>query len=90
MRPRRPRLAIVMFALLLAACATPVGTTIQPSAAHLDKYNDLSALDVVTSLEKNVNEAKAAGMPFLEDMTQYVIRDVAACHLCCPHIPCFP
>lgn len=65
MRPRRPRLVIVMFALLLAACATPVGTTIQPSAAHLAKYNDLSALDVVTALEKNVNEAKAAGMPFL-------------------------
>lgn len=65
MRPRRPRLAIVMFALLLAACATPVSTTIQPSAAHLAKYNDLSALDVVTALEKNVNEAKAAGMPFL-------------------------
>ena len=65
MRPRRSRLAIVMFALLLAACTTPVSTTIQPSAAHLAKYNDLSALDVVTALEKNVNEAKAAGMPFL-------------------------
>lgn len=65
MRPSRPRLAIVMFALLLVACTTPVSTTIQPSAAHLAKYNDLSALDVVTALEKNVNEAKAAGMPFL-------------------------
>jgi hypothetical protein len=59
------RLSALLLALLLGACATPVSTAIKPSEANIAKYNDLSALDVVTALEKNVNDAKAANMPFL-------------------------
>lgn len=58
----------VLFAILvagLAGCTTPVSTNIKPSAATLSKYNDLSDLNVVTTLEKNVTEAKNANMPFL-------------------------
>ena len=65
MRSRHIQLSGAMLALLLAACATPVSTTIKPSEAHLAKYSALSALDAVTALEKNVNEAKSAGMPFM-------------------------
>ncbi len=65
MRSRQIRLAPLMLALLLAACAAPVSTTIKPSEANLAKYNDLSVLDVVTAFEKNVNDAKEADMPFL-------------------------
>jgi hypothetical protein len=59
------RPAVVLFAALIAGCATPVSTNIQPTAAHVAKYNELAALDVVSTLEKNVNDAKSAGMPFL-------------------------
>ncbi len=52
-------------AVLLAACATPVASNIKVSEAHTAKYSELSALDVVATLEKNVNEAKSANMPFL-------------------------
>lgn len=52
-------------ALFLAGCATPVSTNIKPSAAHVAKYNDLTDLNVVATLEKSVNEARAANMPFL-------------------------
>ncbi|OIR16815.1 hypothetical protein GALL_26350 [mine drainage metagenome] len=55
----------ILIALFLAGCATPVSTNIKPSAAHVAKYNDLSDLNVVATLEKSVNEAKAANMPFL-------------------------
>ncbi|BCK86379.1 hypothetical protein MIZ01_0134 [Sideroxyarcus emersonii] len=55
----------VLIALFLAGCATPVSTNIKPTAAHVAKYNDLSDLNVVATLEKSVNEAKAANMPFL-------------------------
>jgi hypothetical protein len=65
MRPNQIRLSTLMLTLLLAACATPVSTTVKPTEANLAKYNDLSALDVVTALEKNVNDAKQAGMLFL-------------------------
>jgi hypothetical protein len=50
---------------LLAGCAAPVSTNIQPSAAHVAKYNDLSDINVVAALEKNVKEARAADMSFL-------------------------
>ncbi len=53
------------FAALLAGCATPVSSNVQPSAANVDKYNDLTDINVVASLEKNVKDAQAAGMPFL-------------------------
>lgn len=59
------RPAVVLFAALIAGCATPVSTNIKPTAEQVAKYNDLSALDVVSTLEKKVNEAKEAGMPFL-------------------------
>ncbi len=49
----------------LAGCATPVSTNVQPSAANVAKYNDLSDINVVATLEKNVKDAKAADMPFL-------------------------
>jgi hypothetical protein len=55
----------VLIALFLAGCATSVSTNIKPTSANVAKYNELSALDVVTTLEKNVNEAKSANMPFL-------------------------
>jgi hypothetical protein len=55
----------ILAALLLFGCATPVSTNIKPSAEHVAKYNDLPAVSVVASLEKNVNEAKSANMPFL-------------------------
>jgi hypothetical protein len=55
----------VLIALFLAGCATSVSTNIKPTSESVAKYNELSALDVVTTLEKNVNEAKSANMPFL-------------------------
>ncbi len=55
----------LVFAALLAGCATPVSTNVQPSAAHVAKYNELSDINVVATLEKNVNDARAADMPFL-------------------------
>lgn len=59
------RVPAILFAALLAACAAPVSTNIKASAASVNKYNNLSDLDVVATLEKNVNDAKAANMPFL-------------------------
>jgi hypothetical protein len=52
-------------AALLAGCATPVSTNIQPTAASLAKYGDMTDINIVAALEKNVNDAKAADMPFL-------------------------
>jgi hypothetical protein len=65
MRSRQIHISAVMLALLLAGCATSVSTSIKPSEANISKYSELSALDMVTALEKNVNDAKNAGMPFL-------------------------
>ncbi len=59
------RILCVLCALFLAGCTTPVSTNIKPSAEHVAKYNDLSDLDVVATLEKNVNDARNANMPFL-------------------------
>ena len=64
MHKRHLALSGLTFALLLAGCATPVSTAIQPTQASIAKYSTLSALDVVTALEKNVNDAKASGMNF--------------------------
>ncbi|MEQ1915520.1 MAG: hypothetical protein ABL856_02220 [Gallionella sp.] len=64
MHKRHLALSGLTLALLLAGCATPVSTTIQPTQANIAKYSTLSALDVVTALEKNVNDAKASGMNF--------------------------
>lgn len=55
----------VLFTLFLAGCVTPVSNNIKPSAAAVAKYSDLSDLNVVATLEKNVNDAKNADMPFL-------------------------
>ena len=59
------RILCVLCALFLAGCTTPVSTNIKPSAEHVAKYNDLPDLDVVATLEKNVNDARKANMPFL-------------------------
>ncbi len=64
----------VLLAMLLAGCATSVSHNVKPSAAQVAKYNELSALDVVATLEKNVNEAKSANMPFL---APHYYRDAA-------------
>lgn len=65
MRSRQIHISAVMLALLLAGCATSVSTSLKPSEANIAKYNELSALDMVTALEKNVSDAKNSGMPFL-------------------------
>lgn len=55
----------VLFVLFLAGCVAPVSTNIKPSPANVAKYNELSDLNVVATLEKNVNDARNASMPFL-------------------------
>ena len=55
----------IILVALLAGCVSPVGTNIQPTAASVAKYNDLTDINVVATLEKKVKEAKAADMPFL-------------------------
>lgn len=55
----------VLFVLFLAGCATPVSNSIKASEAQIARYSNLSALEVVAALEKNVNEAMSANMPFL-------------------------
>jgi hypothetical protein len=59
------RILFVLGSLILAGCAIPVSTNIKPSPAHVAKYNELSDLNVVASLEKNVNDARNTNMPFL-------------------------
>jgi uncharacterized coiled-coil protein SlyX len=61
----RIRILLVLCPIFLAGCAVPVSTNIKPSPAHVAKYNELSDLDVVAALEKNVNDARSANMPFL-------------------------
>ncbi|MDH2917930.1 MAG: hypothetical protein PXX73_01865 [Sideroxydans sp.] len=58
------RLSTLLIALLLTACAAPVKIAVQANDAQLAKYKELSALDIVSALEKNVAEAKTEGMPF--------------------------
>ncbi|HEY5993891.1 MAG TPA: hypothetical protein VIU46_04735 [Gallionellaceae bacterium] len=65
MQVRRIFSISLIFTALLAGCATPVSTNIQPSAANVAKYSDLSDINVVAALEKNVKDAKASDMPFL-------------------------
>jgi hypothetical protein len=59
------RILCVLCALVLVGCTTPVSTNIKPSAEHVAKYSDLSDLNIVATLEKNVNDARKANMPFL-------------------------
>lgn len=59
------RMVGVLFALSLAGCVMPVSNHVKVSATQIAKYHDLPALDVVATLEKNVNEARSADMPFL-------------------------
>src|SRR5674476_772405 len=54
-----------LLSLLLAGCAADVGKTVKVSDAELAKYGTLSATDAVAALEKRLNDAKAANMPFL-------------------------
>ena len=53
-----------LLSLLLAGCAANVGKTIKVSDEQLAKYGTLSATDAIAALEKRVNEAKIANMPF--------------------------
>lgn len=55
----------VLFAALLAGCATQVGNTVKATEAQIAKYSNLSPEDIVAALAKSVNEAKDANMPFL-------------------------
>lgn len=55
----------VLFAAILAGCAAPVSTNIKASEANVAKFNTLSDLAVVSTLEKNIEEARKSGMPFL-------------------------
>lgn len=59
------RITSLLVIALLAGCATPVSNNIKVSAENIAKYSDLSDLAVVTALEKNINDAKSAKMPFL-------------------------
>lgn len=59
------RISGVVLVLLSTGCATPVSTTIKASEAQIARYHNLSALEVVATLEKNVNDAQSANMPFL-------------------------
>src|SRR5450759_290125 len=54
-----------LLSLLLAGCAANVGKTIKVSDEQLAKYGTLSAADAIATLEKRINEAKNANMPFL-------------------------
>ncbi len=64
MRLNFARLSAVLIAAVLTACATPTKIAVQANDAQLAKYKDLSALDIVSALEKNVANAKADGMAF--------------------------
>lgn len=64
MRSNPIRLSTLCLALLLSACAAPVKIAVQANDAQVAKYKDLSALDIVSALEKNIADAKAEGMPF--------------------------
>jgi hypothetical protein len=58
------RLSTLLIAVLLTACAAPVKIAVQANDTQLAKYQNLSALDIVSALEKSVADAKTAGMPF--------------------------
>lgn len=55
----------VLLVMFLGGCATQASTAIKATEAQIAKYSSLSALDVVTALEKNVNDARNDNMPFL-------------------------
>lgn len=54
-----------LLGLLLTGCAANVGNSIKVSDEQLAKYGTLSATDAIAALEKRVDEAKGANMPFL-------------------------
>lgn len=62
---RQTGISGVLLAMFLTACATQTSIAIKASEAQIAKYRNLSALDAVTALEKNVNDARNANMPFL-------------------------
>lgn len=65
MQSRKSPLYGVLLAAVLAGCAAPVSTNIKVSEANVAKYNNLADLAVVATLEKNIEEARKSGMPFL-------------------------
>ena len=54
-----------LLSLFLAGCAANVGKSIKVSDEQLAKYDILSTADAIAALEKHINEAKSADMPFL-------------------------
>lgn len=54
-----------LLAAVLAGCAAPVSTNIKVSEANVAKFNNLADLAVVSTLEKNVEDARKSDMPFL-------------------------
>jgi hypothetical protein len=55
----------VLIILFASGCATSVSTNIKPTTETIAKYSGLSAVEVVATLEKNVNAAEKAGMTLL-------------------------
>ena len=65
MQAQKQHIWVFIFgSLLLAGCAANVGKTVKVSDEQLTKYGTLSASDAVAALEKRVNDAKSADMPF--------------------------
>jgi len=55
----------LMFALLLAGCATNVGKSVSVSEEQRAKYSTLSAKEAVTEFDKRIYDAINSDMPFL-------------------------
>ena len=53
-----------LLSLLLVGCSANMGKTVKISEQQETKYGALSASDALAELEKRVNEAKSANMPF--------------------------
>lgn len=54
-----------LLALTLISCATDVGKAIKVSDAQLAKYDPISKLDAIASLDKRIADARSANMSFL-------------------------
>ena len=54
-----------LLGLMLAGCAANVGKSITASNDQLAKYETFSATDAIAALDKRINEARNANMPFL-------------------------
>jgi hypothetical protein len=59
------RIYSVLFVVILAGCVVPPSTNVKVSEANIAKYDGLAELAVVATLEKNVEDGRKIGMPFL-------------------------